>query len=92
MTSSPRASGGSATKARTNPILETCPLNTRKPVGNPRWGTYLAMPSTIEPELTPGARIVATFISETDPATQPSIRVDVVEYPGFSDADGDADG
>ena len=72
--------GWFAYESRTNPILETCPLNTRLPVDPPRYGTALVMPSNVEPDIPSTARIVATFISDTDPATQPSMRVDIIEY------------
>lgn len=73
--------GWFAYEARRNPISETCPLNTRKPVDTPTWATYLQIPSTVEPVLPPGATIAATFISDTDPATEPSVRIDVVKLP-----------
>ena len=72
--------GWVAYESRRNPISESCPLNTRKPVGVPRWATYLSVPSTVAPVLPPNATIVGTFVSDTDPATQVSGRFDVVRF------------
>jgi hypothetical protein len=44
-------------------IEETCPLNTRKPVGPPKWGTDVSFPTTVKPTAPPGAKVVATFYS-----------------------------
>ena len=70
--------GWFAFEAPDHQILETCPLNTRKPVGNPRWGTLYTVPATAPaPELPPDVEIVATFYSDV----QPGARIDIVRYP-----------
>lgn len=70
--------GWFAFEAPDHQILETCPLNTRKPVGNPRWGTLYTVPATAPaPVLPPDVEIVATFYSDV----QPGARIDIVRYP-----------
>lgn len=46
-----------------NPILETCPLNTREPVADPRWMTLVVYPGTGAPEVPPDWRLDASFVS-----------------------------
>jgi hypothetical protein len=70
--------GWFAFEAPDHQILETCPLNTRKPVGNPRWGTLYTVPASAPaPPLAGGTEIVATFYSDVEPGA----RIDIVRYP-----------
>lgn len=72
--------GWIAFEAYDNTIDETCPLNTRDPVGPPRYGTLSTYPGTDPPDFGT-ATLVESFISEFGQGG----RIDVVEYPGFDD-------
>ncbi len=56
-------------------IKETCPLNTRDPVGEPRWSVLVTYPGTDPAEVPENAVLRASFISEVGEGG----RVDVIE-------------
>jgi hypothetical protein len=56
--------GWIAYEATEHPIKETCPLNTRRRVGAPRWLVVISFPGVLDPSLPRGASIRKTFTSD----------------------------
>jgi hypothetical protein len=50
-----------------NPISETCPLNTRKRVGSPRWIVVVSYPGIHAPTIPAGSKLVRSFVSDAPP-------------------------